>query len=119
MFKFIYLHKPCPALLIIQSSEKQCKHRGPGHDFNTNIKPMPALGISLFFTTIAVDAPCWTICEKVTCLRSLATYGNSTSMFTPKNMACVCMACCFAMLPYCCMYAQISDSTGHGLPKKN
>ena len=40
-------------------------------------------------------------------------------MFTPKNMVCVCMACFFVLLPYCCVYAQISDSTEHGLPKKN
>jgi hypothetical protein len=39
-------------------------------------------------------------------------------MFTAKNMVYVCIAC-FALLPYCSVYAQISDSTGHGLPKKN
>jgi hypothetical protein len=40
-------------------------------------------------------------------------------MFTAKYIVCVCIAFCFALLPYCCVYAQVNDSTGHGLPKKN
>lgn len=29
------------------------------------------------------------------------------------------MACCFAWLPYSCVYAQINDTTGRSVPKKN
>lgn len=40
-------------------------------------------------------------------------------MFTAKNIVCLCIAFCLALLPYCCAYAQITDSTVHRLPKKN
>jgi hypothetical protein len=40
-------------------------------------------------------------------------------MFTVKNIVCLCIIFCFALLPFCCAYAQINDSTAHRLPKKN
>jgi hypothetical protein len=40
-------------------------------------------------------------------------------MFRGENIVGFCIAFCFALIPYCCAYAQINDSTVHRLPKKN
>jgi hypothetical protein len=39
-------------------------------------------------------------------------------MFTGKNIVCFCIAFSFALLPFCCAYAQTNDSTVHRSPKK-